>query len=67
MEQRVIELEMKVAFLEDTVNQLDQVVCNQRDVIDQLRREIRKLTEQQETLRSQLQDDAPVHQVPPHY
>lgn len=44
MENRVIELENKLIFQEQTVNELNDVITDQQQQIDQLREEIRLLS-----------------------
>ncbi|NOQ14381.1 MAG: SlyX protein [Methyloprofundus sp.] len=38
MEQRVITIETKLAYQEDTIAQLNEVICRQQDQIDALER-----------------------------
>lgn len=66
LEQRIIDLEIKASFAEDTVEQLNQVVTRQQAQIDRLVRELVDLRERAAaaapgapgTLRDEL---------PPHY
>lgn len=67
MENRVMNLEMKVAFLEDTVNQLDRVICDQRSVIDALKKQYQLLNQKQEELLTRLDDQPMSQEIPPHY
>lgn len=66
LEQRLTALEIKACFVDDLVEQLNQIVTRQQDQIDRLQRELRDL-------RGQLPDDgaAPLRslrdELPPHY
>ena len=65
-EQRLVELEIKASFSEDTVDQLNAVIVRQQQQIDQLGRELARLREQApaggpEPFRSLLDE------LPPHY
>ena len=69
MEQRIVELESKLAFQDHTVEQLNQVVIAQQREIDQLHKEVERLKQQFKTLAEQASqshnfDDEP---PPPHY
>jgi len=68
MNERITELEIKLAYQEDTIQQLDRVICQQQDQIDSLKKQFKQLTESSqnsaedgESLFSALDD------VPPHY
>ena len=61
MERRMEDLEVKVAFQEHTIAQLDEVVRDLRAEVEQLRREVKEIREQQ-----QLGPEDP-DQRPPHY
>lgn len=67
MEQRLTELEIKVSFQEDQLDQLDAVVVRQQAQIDALIREVMQLRQQQSSDGSgnavrNLRDE-----LPPHY
>ncbi len=61
MEERIMDLEVKVAFQEGTIAELDEVIRTLRDEVDALRREVRELQEQQ------LAAPADESEPPPHY
>ena len=66
MERRVEELEVKVAYLESTLEDLNQVVIKQQDQIDLLIEEIKRLKQQLEQgaeFVRPLSEETP----PPHY
>lgn len=66
MESRVTELEIKISYTEDLVEELNRLVFRQQEQIDLLFREIRALREQAQNAQPQeqrsLRDD-----LPPHY
>lgn len=43
MENRIIDLESKLAFQDETINELNEVITDQQNQLDQLREEIRLL------------------------
>ncbi|PKO38968.1 MAG: SlyX protein [Betaproteobacteria bacterium HGW-Betaproteobacteria-6] len=66
MESRITELEIKISYTEDLVEELNHLVFRQQEQIDLLFREIRVLREQAQNAQPQeqrsLRDD-----LPPHY
>ena len=66
MESRITELEIKISYTEDLVEELNRLVYRQQEQIDLLFREIRALREQAQSAQPQeqrsLRDD-----LPPHY
>lgn len=65
---RFIELETKLAFQEDTLRQLNEVVTRQQDQIDTLTAALRALIERVERLGSAAAEKlAPADEIPPHY
>ena len=66
MENRITELESRHAFLENTVDELNQVVIKQQDQIDELTRRLQGLETEMAVFISRIRDkndEAP----PPHY
>ena len=62
---RIEDLEVRFAFQDETIHQLDQVVQEQSLFIEQLRNELKPVREQ---LKETLGPEAPPEeQVPPHY
>lgn len=66
LENRLVELEIKASYTEDTIDRLNEVVVRQQAQIDRLLRQVAALTQQ-----GQL-DDNPVprlarDETPPHY
>ncbi len=68
MEKRITELEIKVAYQEDTIQQLDTVVCQQQNQIDALKKQLQQLTDSTKN-DSEDSKDGPslLDEVPPHY
>ncbi|MDQ2075346.1 SlyX family protein [Marinimicrobium sp. ABcell2] len=66
LEDQIIELQSRLAFQEDTLNELNGVVVEQATQIDQLRQQLRSLAEQYQDLRHH-QGAEGEDQPPPHY
>ncbi len=70
-EQRITELEIKVAFLEDTIESLNQVITEQDQRILRLEDSIKllyaELKEQQSRTDDDIQPFDPMNEIPPHY
>ena len=71
-EGRIIELEMRVSFQEDTLTQLNDALISQQRQIDLLRAQLRELREELEARIDAASNDAaeqrnPRHEIPPHY
>lgn len=65
-EQRLMELEIKAAFTEDLLDQLDQVIVRQQEQIDLLMRELAQL--RQQPREEGAGGSRPPHDdLPPHY
>ena len=66
MEKRIAELEVKLTFCEDLLEELNNMVYRQQQQIDQLQKETRELREQ---VRASIRDDprTPGEEKPPHY
>jgi SlyX protein len=66
MESRLAEIEVKLSFSEDLLEELSRTIYRQQRQIDQLQQELR-------VLRQQLQTDIPAEpsgsrdEIPPHY
>lgn len=63
MDNRLESLEIKLAFLEDTIDRLNEVVIKQRNELDSLREEISLLKSKNEKEAPEIRDIEP----PPHY
>ena len=66
MESRLAEIEMKLSFSEEMLEELNRTVYRQQQQIDQLQKELQTLREQ---VRTSLADEArnPIDETPPHY
>ena len=62
MEESIVDLEVKVAFQEKWIAELDDVVRALRDEIDELRGEVVRLTDQLAAAGTETP-----HEKPPHY
>ncbi|MBB3102247.1 SlyX family protein [Azomonas macrocytogenes] len=64
-EARLVELETRLAFQDDTIQLLSDLLIEQRNLLDRLQARLDRLAASQEELlgRLDLDDDAP----PPHY
>ncbi|KJV05040.1 SlyX family protein [Methylocucumis oryzae] len=71
LEQRIIELECKLAYQDDLVNALNQVVAKQQQQIDCLEKTCTLLNERLVSVMNaaslDLTIDKPVYEIPPHY
>ncbi|MBM3372445.1 MAG: SlyX family protein [Betaproteobacteria bacterium] len=66
MSDRITELEIKLAFSEDLLDELNRTVARQQQQIADLERHLRELRLQIQ--RSMPADPAmPAHEIPPHY
>ena len=59
--QRIEELEIKVAFQEHTISQLDLVIRELRDEMDRLTADVRSLRDVVESELSEVVDEKPPH------
>jgi SlyX protein len=67
IEQRLIDLEIKASFTEDTVDQLNEVIVRQQQQIDALVYEIMQLRQQLPESGSGTAAGQPAGDLPPHY
>ena len=65
-EERIIALETKLAYLEDYMNQLQQVSVEHTELIEKLREENRIMARKIHEMSDQLEGDIP-NRKPPHY
>lgn len=65
MEARLTEIEVKLGFTEDLLEELNRTVYRQQQQIDQLQQELRALRLQVNAMPSEQQ--APRDEIPPHY
>jgi len=68
MEKRITELEIKVAYQEDTIQQLDSVICQQQKQIDAFKKQLQQLTDSAKNDQEDGKDGpSMLDEVPPHY
>jgi SlyX protein len=68
MDKRITELEIKVAYQEDTIQQLDSVVCKQQDQLDALKKQLIQLSDSTKELSEDVKgNQSAVDDIPPHY
>ncbi len=63
-EQRIDDLEMRIAFQEKTIGELNDVITAQWKKIERLERQLQRLDEEVQALDDR---EAPANQKPPHY
>jgi SlyX protein len=66
-DQRLIELETKLAFQEDTLQQLHSVICEQQKQIDRLELTCKLLKERLKEVETAGGNDPGRQEIPPHY
>lgn len=71
LEERITQLELKVAFQDDTIEQLNKALCDQQQQLQQLSTTVNVLTEKLKELISDKPDQpshfSPDTERPPHY
>lgn len=67
MEQRLIELETKLAFQETTLHELNDIVTAQQEKIDILQAAIQELHERMKSMSEEAVRDLEDEPPPPHY
>ena len=67
MEQRIIEIETKVAYQEHAISELSDVIYRQQQQIDQLERLCNSLTDRLQDMAEPASTDKGGHEKPPHY
>ena len=66
-EDRLVEIENRLAFQEDTLQQLNDVICRQQDQIDRLAARTEALRGQLGEIAAKLPDEEGEDEKPPHY
>jgi len=68
IDNKIIDIETKMAFQEETIEQLNDVIINQQKAIDKLQRQLVQLNSKIEEESQHWQTDQnPVDETPPHY
>ncbi|MFN7781969.1 MAG: SlyX family protein [Lysobacterales bacterium] len=65
--ERIVELEMRVAFQDDTMHRLNAVITDQNLRIEQLERRLESMLTDLKSLRGLLYADPAQEPPPPHY
>jgi len=65
-EERIVQLETKLAYLEDFLNQLQAVAVENSSIIEKLREENRLMAQKIRDMSDQMEGDIP-NRRPPHY
>ena len=66
IEERLTAVEMKLAFMEDFVRQIQEVAVEQAKTIDMLKKENKLISDRLRDMSDYLEDDVP-NRKPPHY
>ena len=67
MENKIIDLESKLAFQDETINELNEVITDQQQQLDQLREEIRLLSLRISSVAESSTGSEEKEPPPPHY
>lgn len=66
-EQRLIDIETKLAFQEDAIQQLHEVICEQQKQIDRLELTCKILLDRVKEMSLESGSNPAAHEKPPHY
>jgi SlyX protein len=66
-EEAIIELQTKLSFQEDLLENLNQVITDQQDQISKLQRTVEAMIGQMQSMQNASQDNGPQQEIPPHY
>jgi len=66
-EEAIIELQTKLSFQEDLLENLNQVITDQQSQIAKLQRMVESMIGQMDSMQSAMQDNEPRQEIPPHY
>ena len=67
MQEAIDDLQMKLAFQDDLLEQLNQVVTDQQKQITNLELALETMKVQVSTMQSTTQESGSQHELPPHY
>ena len=67
VEDNIIEIQTKLSFAEESIEQLNDVIVSQQKMLDKLTRKIQLLDKKIEDESQQWQQTNPVDETPPHY
>ena len=66
IEEKIISLETKLAYMEDFVNQIQNVAVEQAKTIDKFQKEIKLMSDRIREMSNTMEGDIP-NRKPPHY
>ncbi len=66
-EEAIQELQTKLAFQEDLLENLNQVIIDQQGQIAKLERTVAAMVGQMDSMQSAMQDNGQQQEIPPHY
>ena len=66
-DERLVNIETKIAYQEDTIQALNDVICTQQKQIDQLETTCKMLFDRVKTLSPTKAGEFPADEKPPHY
>lgn len=64
---KFIDLETRIAFLEDTVDALNKLVYQQSQEITQYQQALQDMTHNMKQVQSDIEEFKPQNELPPHY
>ena len=67
LEEKLIELETKLTFQEDTIEQLNRVIIDQQKKIDKISNQLLRLDSKISENLTQQDNNSNQHEIPPHY
>ncbi len=66
-DKKIIDLETRIAFLEDTVDVLNQMVYQQTKEIADYQEAIKTMSQHMKQVQSDIEEFKPQNEIPPHY
>ncbi len=66
-EEAILELQTKLSFQEDLLENLNQVIVDQQGQIAKLERTVESMIGQMQSIQSSMQDNGQQQEIPPHY
>lgn len=67
MTERLENLEMRIAYMDDTIDTLNDIVCKQQNQIDLLTKQLKRCNQQLEAMAPLLMENPDDEPPPPHY
>ncbi|MGB0955786.1 MAG: SlyX family protein [Panacagrimonas sp.] len=64
---RIIDLQTRIAFQEDTLRALDEVIQRQQDQLERIQRSLVALSERMRRIAAEQPANSAADEVPPHY